>query len=240
MNVNDLVTGRFASHVPIATTAQPVSSGKNTSPTEKQLPYAKGEATVQQIEEPRIFLPYGKKHAEKYGMQIVPNLEIALKMRSEGLAVMTLREADIAARMQLQLDSHFLIKGLCSISGMIIEGIPGEEGNVYLLREFYNRGVEFKKNKWNTVDEAHRQRATQAMKDTLYKMLEMQLPAWPEEEANGFPLELTKPEYMTWGQYNVARKYVVKRTDLHDTSDPDSDIVKVAESDHNEGTSGGD
>lgn len=204
MNFNELTSGK-------------VSTGKSAQPSllppeAHTPPYAKSEAKINRLETQDNFLAYGRKYAESFHVKLALTLQQALELRQHGVAAITLREADIAARWKVNLDSKFIQDGIRKFDGLLTEGLPGEKDNPFALREFYNRGVNFKKNgDYDRADSNRRKIADQAMADALSKLNSQDLPAWPEEIENGFNLELCKPEFMTWEQYREAAKTQVFR-----------------------------
>jgi hypothetical protein len=222
MDFKSLTEGRFTGTVSTGNQQTLLPREPNTPP------YKTGEASINRPEQPEVYLPYGLQHAEKFGVKIVWTLLQALEMRRKKIAVITIREADIAARWQVPLDSDFMHKALQSIDGMIVEGIPGEKDNPFHLREFYNRGVKFKKEAYHRATKEQQAKADQAMAETLAKLSKIKLPAWPEEERDGFAMELCKPEFMTWEQYKEAAKHCIVRTpeSFEDEHDIPSDIME--------------
>ena len=214
MQFSDMTEGRFTGKTPTQ-----VSSGNSKPPDPDRPantpPYRVSEAAPAKIEvlEPQnVYLPYGKQHAEAHGCRIALTLEQALKFREEGVWAVSMREADIAARGSIPLNKEFLQHGLRAIGGFLTEGIPGEDGNGWVLREFYNRGMTFKKDgSYDKSPPERRAKADQAIADTLVKLEQLGIPAWPEEIEKGFAHELTKPEFMDWAQYTKAKQQVVKR-----------------------------
>jgi hypothetical protein len=206
MDFKELTKGRF--------TGAEVSTGNQPSllPREPNTPpYKAGEVDPNRMEPQEVYLPYGKTHAAKFGVKVVLTLMQALELRRKKLAVVTSREADIAARLQIPLNSDFMHKGMQAIDGMFAEGIPGEKDNAYVLREFYNRGIKFKKEFYHKATKEKQETADKAMRETLMKLTEIGLPAWPEEVENGFAVELCKPEFMSWDQYLEASKHYIFR-----------------------------
>lgn len=201
----------------LSTTPTKVSTGNN-QPLLPQPPntppYRKGEVDITRVEEHRLYQPYGKRHAEKYGVKIVLNMEQALLLRQQGLAVITIREADTLARWNVPLDSNFLHKALQAIGGMVVEGIPGEKDNAFFLRERYNIGIQWKREHYHRVTPERQQKADEALREIEVKLAKMGLPLWPEEQNNGMPPELCKPEFMNWQQYReAATNYVTRDPD---------------------------
>lgn len=219
MNLNELTTGRFNPQPVVQQPTQQQPREPNTPP------YKPGEVTIGQPESIQVFLRYGREYAAQYGVELAINLEQALKTRAAGGFAITLREADMAARLQLPLDSKFFRAGLRKAA--LVEGITGEADNVYALRALYNRGVEFKyiKKLYDQCDEARKAKADQVMQETLDKLIATGLDPWPEELRNGFHTDLCKPEYMDWQQYEAASKRVIKRTTTSNSPSDDSDFT---------------
>lgn len=225
MDFKDLTTGPYK--------AGSVSSGNQPSvqpsllPREANTPpYKKAtESNIQLIEPPEVFLPHGRKHAEKFGVKLVLTLEQALNMRRQKLAVLTPREADTLARGNVPLNSDFMHKALQAMDGMISEGIPGEKDNAFVLRESYNRGIDFKRKFWHKIDTARKIAADEALATIVEKLAKAKLPLWPEELDNGIATELCKPEYMNWEQYRAAALHYTTRDPAEfedETHDQDS------------------
>ncbi len=220
MDFKNLTTGRFDN----------LSTG-NQEPVNQPLlprephtpPYQSTEVDIKRMEPQEVYLPHGKKHAEKFGIKLVLNIEQALKLRRDGLAVLTIREADIAARQGVPLNSDFLHKALKAIDGMFSEGIPGERDNAYVLRESYNRGINFKRQFYHKVSQERKDIADKALILIVNRLTDIKLPPWPEEVYNGFATELCKPEWMSWEQYREASKHCVIRDpegEFNDTPNP--------------------
>lgn len=217
MEFKELTEGRFnppsapGTPVPVST-GNPQQSQQSLLPREPYTPpYQKGEVDPNRVEEFSAYLPYGRRYVKEFGIQIALSLQQALEQRRRGLAVVTLREADIAARCKIPLSNEFLHKALQAIDGMIVEGTPGEKDNPYFLREFYNRGVKFKIESYHKALPEQQRKADAAMQEVLDKLEKMNLPAWPEEVIAGFKFDICKPEFMTWDQYREAAKHYVSR-----------------------------
>lgn len=190
------------------------SSGKETVKRESYTPpYSQNdnEYNLQLVEQEKIYLPYGREYANKYNITLVPCMRHALDTRKTGKFVLTFREADIAARKVLPLDSQILISSMVfspgglNCQGMICEGIPGTEGNAFELRNQFSKGYNFyKTGKYEKAPEVQRKAADQRMKSLKHWLAELGLPLWPEEIENGIATELLKPEFMTWHQYTEA------------------------------------
>lgn len=136
------------------------------------------------------------------------NLKSVLQARAEGKKVLTIREADIAARGQLDLNESFNLVGPEYVGLFLTDGEdPGLKGTPWELRAAYNRGVKYKTDgRYNKAPQEKKDKADEAMQKYLKLLREMFLPAWPKEERLGFPVELTKPEWMTWAQFKQAKK----------------------------------
>lgn len=220
MDFKDLTSGKY--QAPTGQSAgQPVSSGNHLSNQQTQPsllprepntpPYRTTEANIQIIEPIEVFLPHGRKHAEKFGVKLVMTLEQALNMRRQKLAVLTPREADTLARGNVPLNSDFMHKALQAMDGMVSEGIPGEKDNAFVLRESYNRGINFKRMHYHKVDQDRQAKADAALAEIVEKLNRIKLPLWPEEVDNGVVTELCKPEYMNWEQYRAAASHYISR-----------------------------
>lgn len=227
MDFSEMQKGRFTGQ-----TAQPAASPPAASQVASQAtrapytpPYQKGEYNAKLTESRLAYTTEAVKYAERFAIDLAPNLETALTQRRQGGKSLTMREVDTAARMQVPLDSEFLIKAMVAIDGMISEGIPGEPDNVYYLRAFYNRGVKFKKpreksgkSEYDYCDLIRQQKADRVMAEILSKLEQAGLPAWPQEQEQGFPEELCKPEYMTWNQFHKAEFFAKQRFGTGDQS----------------------
>lgn len=191
-----------------------LSSGKESV---KRQPYtppysqSDSEYNLQLVEQEKIYLPYGKDYAAKYGIGLVPCMRHALDIRKSGKFVLTFREADIAARKQLPLGSPLLIASMVyspgglNCQGLICEGIPGTDGNAFEFRNQFNKGHQFyETGKYNKAPQAQKEAADKRMTSLKAWLSELGLPLWPEEIKNGVATELLKPEYMTWHQYTEA------------------------------------
>lgn len=216
MDFKELSSGRFTDQVSSGNQQPSLLPKEPNTP-----PYSlkNKEANLGRVESAEVYLPYGRQHAEKFGVKIVPTMLQALQMRHQKMAVITIREADILARWNVPLNSDFLHKALQAVDGMVVEGIPGETDNAFILREFYNRGIKFKKELYHKATKEQQDRADLAMGETLAKLRKMKLAAWPEEIRDGFAQELCKPEYMDWSQYCEAAKHTIIRDKFEDEVD---------------------
>lgn len=178
-----------------------LSTGNRPVPT---VPYKAPEVNlVSPPSSPKFPVPEVIAYVKKFDFRIVPTISEAMTLRAQGLRVMTAREADIAYRSKIQLDNTCFLASI--LFGIITEGHPMKGETVYTLRAFYNRGVAYKKDgRYAKATPDEQARADQKMAEILAKLAEMQLPAHAEELINGFDVELTKPEFMTFDQYNRA------------------------------------
>lgn len=176
--------------------------------------YKSGEVKINQGDPLYMVNKRAKEYAAKYGYGLTMSLAEALKGRVNGIKVLSFREADVACRQDLKLDNEFLQAGIHNPAEalIIVEDIAGLKDSVYELRAFYNRGVQFfSTGRSSHVELEAVQRAKFAMHETLSKLKERGVPAWPEEEEKGFALELCKPDCMTWDQYRSRMKTPVER-----------------------------
>jgi hypothetical protein len=187
-------------------------------------PYAPSEVSTRQVENKGIYPREAKSYVESLGFAVDLTFQAVLDKRAKGEKVVTPREADIAYRGTLDLNSETLLATLLHFGGFLVEGTPGEEGNTFQLRARYNtlladyrRGKEFKRN--GSYDKCSKEKKEivdkkieelfQEMLDILAALNERGLKAHDLEIENGFPVEITKPEYMTFGQYEAAAKVKV-------------------------------
>ena len=203
-------------------------------------PYRANEVMLQQSDPAEVYNPEGRRWAAQFSVPVVGSLQQAIDLRNKGQFVLTQREADAAARLQVQLSNRLLRdsmvvdprKGGCA--SLIVEGIPGVKNNIYELRNQYNRGVQFHKTgKYDIAPQAQREAADRKMKELVRLMEEAGFPLWPEEVENGIPTELCKPEYMTWHQYQEATKQEVFLFDMtpveFDAADSEAEPVASGE-----------
>lgn len=202
-------------------------------------PYTKAEVNLQLCAQTDVYLPYGRQYAAKFGTRIVTNMQQAIDARKNGEFVLTIREADTAARNQLPLSSRLLIRsmvyGIDGLNqlGLISEGIPGVEGNAFELRNQYNKGVQFyKTGKYEIAPAAQKTAADKRMKLLKLSLNELGLPLWPEEVDGGLATELLKPEYMSWHQYQEAAAQRIFLFDTNaayefETEDEESEVASV-------------
>lgn len=184
--------------------------------------YKTDEVTLTQVEAFEIYLPYGKAHAEKHGFNVFGNLAAVMKRRVAGEKVVSLREADIAARCNLDLTIAFpvlvdagrlLDVGLgddvyASEFPILVEDLVGLPDSIYELRRLWNRGTAWNKNERHKHDDLTKQKADKTMGRLRRIFEQCLLPVWPEEEERGFHPELTKPEFQTFAQYEQSRNRI--------------------------------
>jgi hypothetical protein len=181
--------------------------------------YTATEVKIHQSDPLYLVKERAKEYAAKFGFTLVPSIQEAAIGRSQGRHVLSFREADIAARSKINLSSEILKHAMMCAAEvhLITEDVAGLTGSVYELRSFYNRGVQWFKGKpkdWKKTVRSPESvvfcNAESAMLLTLKKLEEKNMPAWPEEIEHGFPLELCKPDFMTWDQYRERMKNPVE------------------------------
>ncbi len=156
----------------------------------------------------------GAVYAEKYDWSLVSTVREALLGRACGRKVLSPREADVAARQKTDLNSLFLSEALLgNMHCYIMEGQPGRAADgkqgkdLWYYRKRWNDGV-----RWRRMDRGDDSEQNTARADSLMgeiqDMIEKQfnLPMWLSEQTRGFDMELLKPEYMTWIQFETERK----------------------------------
>lgn len=211
--------------------AELANRSRQSNPAVQTGLYRKEEVKLNNCEDRSVYLAYGRTYATKHGFELVPSMAAALQGRRTGKKVLSYREADIAARAKFPLSQVVIFKAMVMLDscfdeesmdlvdvGMLHEdvvGIPAKNKfvpeTVYEMRRFYNRGVQVKKSgKYSSYSPEQKKVADECMKNTLDILNFCKLPAWPEEVTDGFALELTKPEYMTFDQYNAARDRISK------------------------------
>jgi hypothetical protein len=193
------------------TLSYPVQEEK-VEPLEPEVPYKKEEVTPYLSDPSYLAMPRITEFAASRGYSIVSSIKDALIARQAKKKCLSIREADTAARGELQIDSQRVWDVISTFSNnetgvLLLEDVAGAHDSVFELRAYYNRGIVFfssGKSKTKTPEEL--QRATAEM-DKILDMLDWAgVPAWPEEVKNGFPVELCKPDFMTWSQYEERKK----------------------------------
>lgn len=143
------------------------------------------------------------------------HLKQALSLRSKGQRVLTVREADIAARCKLRLyEGSALDVSLInpSFTFFLTEGVVGDKNNGWELRRSYNAGLKWFKNVNSGKLKMIEGKILQARNriDEIKSLLSAQgLNFWLDEVDGGFKDEFLRPEYMTFEQYERARKRIV-------------------------------
>lgn len=181
--------------------------------------YQKKEVDLTKPDAFEVYLPYGRAYAKQHNCEVMAgNIQYAMTARAQGKRVLTLREADIAARSKLDLTLIFpvlvdatkmemnMTDDVVVQDKVLTEDLVGLPDSIYELRKLWNRGVTWNRNERHKHSELVHAKADKTMA-RLRKIFEQcLLPPWPEEEVAGFHVELTKPEYMSFTQYEEARK----------------------------------
>jgi hypothetical protein len=167
--------------------------------------YKRGEADLDLTEAHEIYEKDAIEYALNFGWSIATCMNDALEKRHEGKKYLTVRECDIAWRSNYDLGNDMIFEAMEMFGTMLTEGIVGEDGNPWELREYYNRGVAFMVKSRLSVSEERRLKAEEAMKTTVDSLTECGLPPTSIELLEGFHPALTRPEYMTEYQYKRAR-----------------------------------
>jgi len=185
-----------------------VSSGKTFAVNED-----KSACHIDQ-EHKDVLVAHGSIYVEKQGWMVADTIRAALTGRAAGEKLLSPREADVAARQSLDLNSPFLLATLMTdLHCYLMEGQPGKgpdgkNGNdLWYYRRRWNNGV-----KWRQEYKADSPEDTTKKAEALLLSIEdvinnqFNLPLWPEERRIGFVDALLKPEYLTWGQFDEERK----------------------------------
>lgn len=184
------------------------------------LAYTKEQVTAYQGDPNYLAFDYIKNYVASQGYEIVQSIKDALIGRQQGKKLLSLREADTAARANLNLKSPLVFAAMSTFSDMaaiIMEDIAGPDETVFELRSFYNRGIAyFKSEKCRTDPPERVMNARRAMDDALDMLDFARVPAWQKEIEHGFPVEMCKPDFLTWGQYEERRRTHRHEWSLHD------------------------
>lgn len=171
--------------------------------------YKKGDVSIDLSDPKEIYSKSVFAYIEENTLKVASSLENALKVRHNGEFVLSLRECDIAARGKLDLsDGSTLREGLLNsnFGFYISEGdIDEDENNIWRLRKHYNVGVDWMKKYKDEATEKRVNKASNRLKE-IQKSIEVILPMWPEEVDNGYNIELLKPEYMTFIQFERDKR----------------------------------
>lgn len=153
-------------------------------------------------------------YANSYGFRCVEGIKQAIKFRSSGEKVLSLREADSAERAKLDLSSSLIVDSFFLLGTCIMEGSPGESNNIWMLRSQYNRGLawmnKFKGTDMKTASEI--EFAERAMRSILESANTLNLPFREAEIKLGVNIELTHPEWMTAQEFEFFKRNGVKST----------------------------
>lgn len=145
-----------------------------------------------------------KSYAFEFKWSIEVDLKTVMLKRNSGAKVLTWREADIAARKQLNLNNQFFIAGL--VGAFLHEDNPYVKESIYILRATYNRGIEWVRNK-RDLEPPEKQKTGNDYLRGIYDKIQLSgLKLWDEEKKNGFHQELLKPEYMTQNEFLIASR----------------------------------
>ncbi len=123
-----------------------------SSPTSE--PYLKkGEYTKEETPMPltnKGVALHGKSYAEGNGWIVCIGCFNAIEKRSQGIRYLSYREADIAARKRCLGNEHVVAALMGQFEFLLSEDLAGLKDSVYELRLIYNRGVEYKRTKYNS------------------------------------------------------------------------------------------
>ena len=166
------------------------------------------------IDQEQVPTSHGKEYANQHGYAVYTTVRAAINGRANGHHVLSVREADVAARQKVNLRSSFIEAALQSeLFCYMMEGQPGVDStgkpgrDLWYYRKRWNDGVD-----WRNESKA---RASQESIDTAEALMgkifetiakDFKLPFWREEIVDGFDYELLKPEYLTWKQFEAERK----------------------------------
>lgn len=145
-----------------------------------------------------------KNYASNFGWSIEGDLKAAVLKRNSGAKVLTWREADIAARKEIDLNNRFFIVGL--IGSFLYEDTPHLTDSIYLLRATYNRGLDWVRNKRQSEAPEKQKIGDDYLRGVYEKIQSSGLKFWDEEKKHGFHQELLKPEHMTQNEFLIASR----------------------------------
>lgn len=146
-----------------------------------------------------------KLYTVKFNWQIADDLKSAMIKRNSGGKYLSWREADIAARQEIDLNNKFFIVGLSG--GFLHEDIPQLKESIYLLRAAYNRGLVWVKTKRDQETLEKQKIGNEYLLSVYNKINDSGLKFWEEEKKQGFHQELLKPEYMTQNDFLIASRH---------------------------------
>lgn len=189
----------------------PVSTGKSEDSVAVETRVIKNTQgptfNLMRAETERVYCIHGIQYARDFGFKVVDTPEAAINLRLNGELALSLREADTVARMGISLDNEVFRFALLekSLGTYVPEDDPGGE-DIWYLRHKYNQGLKWKKEVREWRSQHDQIAGDQQLSKIIQAMQDKRLPAWPEELEHGFPVELTKPEFMTWDQFTKARR----------------------------------
>lgn len=193
---------------PVSSESLPAVSSGNLLVKNDPL-YLKDEVTLALPQQPSLVFRHGFDYAQGQQWGVALNMQQALQARTQGMKMLSPREADLAARKKLDLSNALICKGMLDGLNFLTEDIVGLKDNVFQLRFTYNWCLQYKKTEdYKTIPQERKDKGERVMADILLKLEERQTPAWPEEITEGFPLEYCRPEYMTDDQYQGLSKKV--------------------------------
>lgn len=198
-----------------------VQEPKAIEPIKPEFPYREGEVTPYLSDPSYLALPRILEYAAARGYKVVPSIKEAIIGRQKAEQVLSIREADTAARGKAELDSPLVWAAISTpldkeAAIYILEDMAGAHDSVFELRAYYNRGLLFfSSGKAATKTPEEVQRARDTMIRTLDMLRWARVPAWDEEIDKGFPVEMCKPDFMTWTQYEERKKQPGQKSD-HD------------------------
>jgi len=139
---------------------------------------------------------------------IAEHLKDALEKRLSSIKALSMREFDTCARNDIDLNGIIGNALLSNGYGLaIIEGTAGLKDifgclDPWKLRADFNRGLYWKKNKRDKQSKEKQEKGDSVLCEIIEKLKTMGIKLWDNELNNGIHVELTKPEFMTWDQYN--------------------------------------
>ena len=162
------------------------------------------------------YMQHGIEYVKKFGYKVCFGLKIALINRANKEKVVTIREADIANRRQMDFDNKFLMSCIVDLDGFLSEDNQLLTEGVFHTRVRYNKGLLWRK--LHSKDATQEQREVGEQKiSVLDKMLEIfGLPLHPEERVSGLHQEMLKPEFLNWEQFNSLYREFMKGQTLGD------------------------
>ena len=145
-----------------------------------------------------------------FDCSIADTLKDAMKLRANGTLALSRRESDIVARGSIDLSNEFLRAALLSDMTLVLSEGPPSSDSAYILREQYNKGIQWRKCKREQQDAARQRKGDIAITVIEQELASMKLPVWDREKENGFHLDLTKPEWLSSAQYQDRKNTTIK------------------------------